>query len=104
MKIRNGFVSNSSSTSFCVMGVTKESYTLNNFFETDDFYEVLEDSGVDYCSMDTNHDCIAIGLNIESMSEEETLREFRERARKLLETIDIVNEEINLHYGGYYDG
>jgi 3-dehydroquinate synthetase len=70
MKIRNGFVSNSSSSSFIVLGKSFTSKELDNVFgETDDIYQVLEDNDIEFVA-DSEVDKYYIG-NVIAESDDE---------------------------------
>jgi hypothetical protein len=88
MKTREGFISNSSTTSFCIMGTSFGKGELENEFgkETgecediyDELYERLRGTKLDleiepYC------DQYYVGLPVSNMEETETLKQFRQRA------------------------
>ena len=95
MKIRLGFISNSSSTSFCMYGIyVPDAKELMKKFkmEVDDIYLLEEDS--DISVFDVEYDGIYIGgllggesehcLLTSAQREDETLREFRARIEKIL--------------------
>jgi hypothetical protein len=98
MKIRIGFVSNSSNTSFCIFGkyVSYDKYkTLPNTLDTHSASQYNFDE--DY----------VVGLSPERMINTETVSEFKERVRKMLS--EALNEEVQLneccwHINGWYDG
>jgi hypothetical protein len=102
MKIRTGFVSNSSSTSFCITGIIKR----KSEFTENDLETYYNDSIIDVCSTDEAGDLCAIGLEITKMFEHETLNEFKHRVMYALSNIglNVPVEEIGIHYGGWYDG
>lgn len=98
MKVRTGFVSNSSTTSFCIVG----SYVkdLGDEFE-DKLYELgskLSSYGYDW-SGDRY-----VGLSIRQMNDEETLAEFKERAKKELAGIGIEVDTVVVMVEGWWDG
>lgn len=78
MKIRNGFVSNSSSVSFCIYGarlpsdLSKDIRNLRDY-NLDDFYGEFDD--------------VYLGQDYTSMNEDETRREFEERIEKSLKDL-----------------
>lgn len=94
MKTRVGFVSNSSSSSFCIVG----KYT--NKAEDSNLHDI------DWHYIDNKYDEMYIGLSIDKIQDHETIYEFKQRARLALYNIgiDIPIEEIGVHYGGFYDG
>ena len=84
MKRRQSFVSNSSSTSFCIFGyvgdyeaaVESIERTLGKPFDTSEFEE---EYGL-VCLFDESCDEVIIGKSIFDMKDDETLRQFKERA------------------------
>ncbi|HBY20775.1 MAG TPA: hypothetical protein DEG71_07175 [Clostridiales bacterium] len=94
MKTRVGFVSNSSSSSFCIVGKYTNKVKDPNFHDIDWHFSDAEFNGM------------YIGLSIDKIQDHETIYEFKQRARLALYNIgiDIPIEEIGVHYGGFYDG
>jgi hypothetical protein len=91
MKIRNGFVSNSSTTSFCIYGVDTDLSVLDKFMEksgSDDeddddrdvaaekFEEEARDLGL-VVFTDFENEVVFIGRDPETMGDDETGREFK---------------------------
>jgi len=121
MKIRSGFVSNSSTTSFCVFGVgleSKEVKNLRTFFEETD--KITAFDGMDICEL---YDVLdekfkKIGLSLEShedyyfwlgatpeqMGQDETRREFEKRITEKLSGILGKDLECDWITYGWYDG
>ena len=104
MKIRSGFVSNSSSSSFCLLGVyiageDKEAQKL--------FHERIGETELEleYACNEWD-DSITVGLPPYKMQEDETLRQFKERVVTELKKIDADDwvKEISWHTDGGYNG
>lgn len=101
MKIRQGFVSNSSSSSFCIFGIniTSDKYKLD--------YDNLDLKGVhldhEY-AVNEYDDSQYMGMNPEKLGENETLAQFRQRIVDEFAKINIVVDPANLSWitdGGY---
>jgi hypothetical protein len=98
MKIRNGFVSNSSSSSFCIMGIriTSELY-----------YKIGKERKPTTLDTETgiSHDDVYyIGYNPDKMGEDETLGQFKDRIVTEAARIGISIEKKDLTWitdGGY---
>ena len=117
MKIRQGFVSNSSSSSFLIMGTVFESdeflnltYFKNKYesycekegieceFESDDFEEFVRDDfyldGLDVENMyDYGSGEYYVGLSYSEMKGDETLNQFRLRTKQTLNDVLGVKVE-----------
>ena len=111
MKIRNGFVSNSSSSSFCIVGVRKNFEDLKELFKqnenklTKKFGE-FDDSGdndYEYLNFLTEKskiehlvswecECYYAGISIDKMKNDQTLKEFKQ------EVCDKMNKEFISNY------
>lgn len=100
MKVRKGFVSNSSSSSFCVVGKQYNEEDYEKIFNDLDWESPI------YGVRITEYDPYTVGLSINKMKDEETLAEFKKRAYEEIHKIDkdIKLEEISIHTDGGYDG
>lgn len=100
MKVRKGFVSNSSSSSFCVVGKQYNEEDYEKIFNDLDWESPI------YGVRITEYDPYTVGLDINKMKDEETLAEFKKRAYEEIHKIDkdIKLEEISIHVDGGYDG
>ena len=118
MKIRNGFVSNSSSSSFCIYGasvdmnellekvkttslLTKEELEkVNECIEIDDPYEAIEII-VEKCSLvyhvDHENDTYYFGRDWSSVADDETGREFKDNVKEEIEKILGPDVELSTH-------
>lgn len=115
MKIRVGFVSNSSSSSFCFKGICIVNSVIK--FEDDDedcdigaaLEDVIEKTGCDFLTYDLGGDecgCLYIGVDYEDIGEDETGREFTERVQaacdKVCDILNIEREKVSQQSGEYY--
>ena len=100
MKVRKGFVSNSSSSSFCVVGKQYNEEDYEKIFNDLDWESPI------YGVRITEYDPYTVGLDINKMKDEETLAEFKKRAYEEIHKIDkdIKLEEISIHTDGGYAG
>lgn len=108
MKMRLGFVSNSSSTSFCICGynVERDEYEKFESIEKPSNYkELIGNIEIEDYS---NSDCDAyyIGVDIGDMKEDETLAEFKARVKKAFDTLyaELNLGMPNIMTDGWYNG
>lgn len=103
MKIRNGFVSNSSSSSFCVWGAW---VPLDYFAEGEDvdYYELAEKAAYGslipaplVAGVPEDAEYILIGLDYKNLGDEETGAQFKARAEKLM--FDILPPHADVEFG-----
>jgi len=96
MKIRTGFVSNSSSSSFCIYGVSMDDYEFGEKIRT--LHPSLADEECTYTlseELDTNLDVqfpseygeVYIGRSWATISDNETGKQFKESVEKEIEKI-----------------
>ena len=95
MKIRTGFVSNSSSSSFCIAGIYLENW--------DDELEEKADKEDLFVSSGESGDVMYIGLDFCDMLGEETKNQFYARVKEKLEKIGI-DEQPSYYCEGWYNG
>lgn len=102
MKIRQGFVSNSSSSSFCVLGVliTDEQYDMADSIPYKD--RILNT----HCGINDGDDSKYLGFDPYKMDENETLSQFKDRivAEAAKIGIEVKKNEIDWHTDGGYNG
>ena len=97
MKIRMGFVSNSSSSSFCIFGIRFDG-------TENEAYEFVKDTELVAETTISGYDEVYIGLYPESMKDEETLLNFKERIIRQLAVKDAQYKDVTLSWitdGGY---
>ena len=121
MKIRSSFVSNSSTSSFVLVGVVVEEWKIRELFDgisdedTDDLMDAIlgkaldNNTGLDVERGLSNYseDEIAIGLPIGKMKDEQTLGEFKSLALEQLRKIGWKGDsldEIKIRRDAGYDG
>lgn len=98
MKIRTGFVSNSSSSSFCLLGLS---------FETENDAPKREKSKLDFeYACNDGDDFVYLGLKPEKMNNEETLLQFKQRIVDEFAKDGYVTtvEKLSWHTDGGYNG
>ena len=107
MKVRMGFVSNSSTSSFCCYGAAFETAELENLLkiEDKDLYEVIEDKcsklGLNYYSLEEYEEGWVVGLDYMRMEQDETRAQFEKRAADLVQQFVGSEVECDLQEGTY---
>ena len=98
MKIRHGFVSNSSSTSFCIYGTR----IANKSF---DFTSKLDKLGLDYHEADQSGDDLYVGGSLTKCRDDQTMGDFKKevvkKLKKILKTDDFKCDTLQ---DGWYNG
>ena len=111
MKIRSGFVSNSSTTSFLLWGMSVEYIDLKDEIKEkitekhwhDEILDFIEKLEVYYDDYDYN-DNIYIGRHYNTLKDDETGREFKDSVENTLKK--IIKKELECYFVdvAYYDG
>lgn len=99
MKIRHGFVSNSSSSSFCILGIVISDEDLAQQLESNT--ELYREYGI------SNYDGqTLIGMGPEKMKNDETLLQFKQRIVDEFkkQNVDVKVEDLDWHIDGGYGG
>lgn len=106
MKIRDGFVSNSSTSSFMIMGVTYNQDEILSTFNVEDAYDVDDKFKTLQVEYGYDGEYIAVGLSPHQMKDTETLLHFKKRI------VDELNEaglnlsisDLDWHEDAFQDG
>jgi hypothetical protein len=111
MKIRHGFVSNSSSSSFCILGIESNddefSLDIDEIFDEFEKTDLVHEYGIgDY------NESQYMGMSPEQMKDDETLLQFKQRIVDEFKKMDAnVNVDVTVnvvdlfwHTEGGYDG
>ncbi len=112
MKIRNGFVSNSSSSSFCILGITSEELIKNGL----KLPEEIEESGDDYeywyqydkdfavvYGIEDYYEQYVIGRSVEKLDENKTILESKKEIANLINEkfkVNITENDIDFRVDG----
>ena len=99
MKIRNGFVSNSSTTSFCIMGaqVDYPDFSEDHEYYDWDMYDICDENGLE-CYSPEYRSGYFVGLSAQNIDEDETLKQFKNRVLENMKKVGIDVEYENLEW------
>ena len=107
MKIRIGFVSNSSSTSFCIYGCYIDEHEIKKIAEllscSPHAYIIADQLGLEYHQAFEDGYSYVIGISPKNIKDDETGAQFKKRVQDKLKEID-PNIQCDIHEGGWYDG
>jgi len=112
MKIRSGFVSNSSSSSFLIYGAflnssdIKELLKLSEEEQQDELDYILQErTGFEvHAPIDDYDDGYYIGRSYDSIGDDETGKQFKESVEKKLEEVFGKKIECSVHEESWYNG
>jgi hypothetical protein len=100
MKIRRGFVSNSSSASFCIYGVCVGA---KSWDEQEQLEELLSDTDLEIHGPEYRH--TYIGRSWKRIKDNETGAQFKEGVRQVLERYELLDKkELGTHQEAWRDG
>jgi len=105
MKIRQGFVSNSSTTSFCIAGVGLSKKELKETFDVEEAWEIESSELSVYRNSDAgDYGENYVGLSIDRMLPDETRAQFEARASDLLSRLAGKPVVVSIFTEGWYNG
>jgi hypothetical protein len=98
MKTRQGFVSNSSSSSFCILGVEIDSKT-EGIIEKNRS-DALKSAGVVVMNSISRDDGVFVGIDVTTMNDDETPRQLK---RRLVDSLHTIGVDIDIHKVGFIE-
>jgi len=106
MKTRNGFVSNSSTSSFLIYGAFfEEEYIVKHYGDHDGFEEAFKGSKVAVVYPCVEYDSgLYVGLSWDAIEDNETGGQFKEKIKTAIEKVIGKDVECSTHEDAGYDG
>ena len=115
MKIRKGFVSNSSSTSFCIYGISavndemvKKILGISEDSEDVDVYDLLDEKleNEKDIEMNSNDSTYWIGRSYTTIKDDETGKQFKDSTELTLKKLfpDVTDDMFGIFKEIWYDG
>jgi hypothetical protein len=98
MKTRKGFVSNSSSTSFCIYGAS-----IKETSDVDIWEKAIEAGLIAYSRPEYNDDYMYVGRQWSGIKDDETGAAFKADTKKKIEEA-FGSQECSTYEMGWYDG
>lgn len=111
MKKRQGFVSNSSSSSFCILGVSSDmlsSHLTESILNSDeDIESLIEKSDFNYEYGISDYSGIIVGVDPSCLDENKTIKESKEELVKKLNDyfhVNLTSSDLGFYTDGGYEG
>jgi len=109
MKVRNGFVSNSSSSSFVLIGTTIPEFNTKEFVK-DEFREAFIEDRTEFCENNNlyytcDEDAEYVGYELDSLDYDKTINEnINSVHEKLSKYFNVKKSNIDIIGGATYEG
>ena len=106
MKVRHGFVSNSSSTSFCIFGASFDRDQIMKIFDVENVYNIddkLKDSLLE-CHVGQEAESVYLGRSWDTIGDDQTGKEFKDSIQDEIEKKTGVKTACGTCEESWYDG